>query len=401
MNFTGLPDAARAQALLADILARPAAPGPRRLDRPFALYGAGKLGRMAMDFFGHIGVRPELVVDANADALRRDPDWRDCRLLAPAAVPAEARASLPLLVSIATLRFEDLAGELRAQGWRDVVPIYDVVEAYRERYPLGNGWFMGDVDAAGRAAIEQVLAGWSDDVSRAHHLQFMAWHRLREDWVFDGAPVDAERRYFIPEVITLLDGRETFVDVGAHQGESAAAFRRVVDDRFDHILMFEPDPGNAAIAQAALDRLPEPLRAKHRLLRKALSRSDGSRAFFAGLGYASQLCGQGKDTAETLTLDEMAVTPSYVKLHLEGHELDALRGAEATLRRCRPIVAATAYHSDAGLWELPTWLMSTLSGYRHYLRLHSWCGTGAVIYSLPAERQRAAGQESQPSGSAR
>ena len=30
----------------------------------------------------------------------------------------------------------------------------------------------------------EVLARWDDDVSRAHHLQFLAWRRLREEWIF-------------------------------------------------------------------------------------------------------------------------------------------------------------------------------------------------------------------------
>lgn len=49
----------------------------------------------------------------------------------------------------------------------------------------------------------------------------------------------------------------------------------------------------------------------------------------------------------------------------------------------------TAYHNEAGLWPLPTWLMDNLTSYRHYFRLHSWCGTGAVIYCVPEERYEA------------
>jgi len=389
VRFACPPGIPGAQALLGNILSQPAAPGPRRIEGPFALYGAGKLGRMAMDFFAHIGVEPNLVVDANADALRSSPYWDGCLLLAPAEVPAEIKRSIPLLVSVATLCFTDLARTLEEQGWRDIVPIYDITEAYRDRYPLANGWFMGDVDDAGQAAIRQVLTAWNDDVSRAHHLQFMAWHRLRQDWVFDGAPVDLDRRYFIPEVVSLLGEHEVFVDVGAHTGEIAEAFRRAVGDRFEEILMFEPDPRNAATVEEVLSVLPESLRIKHRLLRCALSSRGGKHDFFAGLGYASQLSRLGSNIAEVNTLDAMDVAPSYIKMHLEGHELDALQGAEATLQRCRPMVAVTIYHSDYGLWKLPSWLMQTLTNYRFYLRLHSWCGTGAVMYCVPVERQRA------------
>ena len=115
---------------------------------------------------------------------------------------------MPLVVSIATLPFGELADGLRAQGWAEVVPLYDVTEAYRDRYPLGNGWFMATPGAAQRVAIERVLGGWSDDRSRAAHLQFIAWHRLREDWVFDDAPVGLDDRYFIPQTGFFLVFRQ-------------------------------------------------------------------------------------------------------------------------------------------------------------------------------------------------
>ena len=63
-----------------------------------------------------------------------------------------------------------------------------------------------------------------------------------------------------------------------------------------------------------------------------------------------------------------------------------MRGARQTLIDCRPIVAATVYHNDDGIWRTALWLMETLPRYRFLFRLHSWCGTGAVIYAIPHER---------------
>jgi hypothetical protein len=44
-------------------------------------------------------------------------------------------------------------------------------------------------------------------------------------------------------------------------------------------------------------------------------------------------------------------------------------------------------HYTLGLWELPSWLMKALPGYRFLMRLHSWCGTDSVIYCIPQERE--------------
>lgn len=379
-------DTPAAIAQLADILSAPPGSGPRMIDGPFALYGAGKLGRMAMDFFEHAQLAPTVVVDASADRVRDTPSWQSCNMLLPSEVPAYMKSTLPLVVSVATVCFTELAETLRRQGWQEIVPLYDVMEAYRRCYPIGNGWFMGDLNETERTMVEQVLAGWSDDMSRAHHLQFIAWHRLRQDWVFEGAPIDLEHRYFIPEVVSLLRDQEVFVDVGAHKGETAKVFRETVNNRFEEIVMFEPDTRNADVIKAGLQSLPEYVKRRHRLLPQALCRQTGKQPFFSQLGYGSQLCWFGHDMVEVMALDDTDVAPSYLKLHLEGHELDALQGAEKTIRRYRPMIAVTTYHSEAGLWQLPAWLMATLTDYRFYLRLHSWCGTGAVMYCLPNER---------------
>jgi hypothetical protein len=85
------------------------------------------------------------------------------------------------------------------------------------------------------------------------------------------------------------------------------------------------------------------------------------------------------------TLDALGPA-SFLKLHLEGAELEALKGARELLRRDRPIVAATVYHNADGIWRTPLWLMETLRDYRFLLRIDSWCGTSAVVYAIPNER---------------
>ena len=119
--------------------------------------------------------------------------------------------------------------------------------------------------------------------------------------------------------------------------------------------------------------------------RSGISFDSSRERFFSGLGYASQLSPLGLDLAEVKTIDELELEPTFIKLHLEGHELDALMGAESTLRTNHPIVAATAYHNKLGLWRLPLWLMTLSLNYNYYFRLHSWCGTGAVVYCVPRE----------------
>lgn len=384
--FPSPPDVNTAIALLGQITETRADQYPQRVDRPLALYGAGDLGRMARDYFAYIGLPIELVVDRNAERLAGSLEWQGVRLLPPDAVPMQARQSMLLAVCIATVPYAPLEAELSQAGWLNIVPFYDIAEAYRDRHPLSNGWFASLFDDRDRVKISTVLTDWADDRSRACHLQFLAWRRLREEWTFVGAPVTINDRYFIPEVCTLLSNHEAFADIGAHEGHVIQRFLDAVKGQCGRIWAVEPDPRNLVQLRETVSHFSLTEESAVQIIPSVVADAEGEAIFAGGLGYASQLSALGQEQIAVTTIDQLEIAPSFMKLHLEGHELGALRGAVATLRRHRPLLAVTIYHSDVGVWKLPSWLMEELINYRYYLRLHSWCGTGAVMYGIPEER---------------
>ena len=60
----------------------------------------------------------------------------------------------------------------------------------------------------------------------------------------------------------------------------------------------------------------------------------------------------------------------YIKLDIEGSELDMLHGAAKTITRCKPKMAISAYHVPDDLWTLAEYIKSLRSDYefafRHY-----------------------------------
>ncbi|HUI15280.1 MAG TPA: FkbM family methyltransferase [Xanthobacteraceae bacterium] len=332
---------------------------PSPTERPLYLYGAGNLGRLACEFLTAVRHEPAGIFE------RGDP-----------ITDASARVA----VSVVTSPYVAIERSLTARGCIDVVPFYDLAESLRGQHPLANGWFAPPLTAADQCEIEAVLAGWDDDVSRAHHLQFIAWRRLREEWTFEGTPVSTER-YFIPEVAACLRERENFLDGGAHHGAVSLAFaERIASLR---VIAVEPDTGNRAVLRERLRGLPQSA-----VLDYALAAEDGTGAFSEGYGYASRLSAFGQAQVSLRSIDSLDVEPTFIKLHLEGGELDALRGARETLRARRPIIAATVYHNTDGLSRTAGWLMRELDGYRFLFRNHCWCAAGAVVYAIPRERRQ-------------
>lgn len=383
--FAAPPDTAGAARLLGELAMAPCAFSPVPADRPLALYGAGNLGRMARDFLAAVGRDFTLVVDRDARQLAGDPQWSGINLLHPDDVPETVKRGVRLAVSIVSAPYAPLEQALRARGFDDVVPFYDLAESFRDVHPLSNGWFAPPLTVSERQHTAEVLTRWDDDVSRAHHLQFLAWRRLREEWSFASAPVSVDDRFFIPEVRAVLRGDECLLDAGAHDGSVIEAFLRHSQSAFRQIVAVEPDPANRAALEGRMRaRLPGDARVT--VYDCALAEEARAARFHAGLGYASQLSPTGTLRVTTRPLDALNLKPSFLKLHLEGGELAALQGARDTLLSHRPIVAATVYHNADGIWKTPLWLMQTLAHYRFLFRAHSWCGTGAVVYAIPDER---------------
>ena len=384
MNMQDAPDTITALALFDRIAAAPPAVPPAWTARPLVLYGAGKLGTMSAQILAGLGLPVAYAIDRHppADGLL------DARIPVhhPDAVPPAERASHALAICVVTGAYTPIRDALRSDGWQDIHPVYDLIAAHSARCGMNNGWSAGTLDEADRAGIAQVLAGWHDDASRAAHLQCLAWRTLREEWTFDAAPVHIDNRYRIAELRAALRADERILDGGAWQGEALEALIALCGGRFESALAVEPDPVNLAALNAWHARRPADQRARIRVHACALGNIDGTQRFDAGMGMASRLRDNGGSTVAVYRIDALGESPSLIKLHLEGHELPALRGAQRTLERCRPLLAVTTYHNRDGLWRTPAWLMDHLPDYRFLMRMHGWCGTGAVVYGIPAER---------------
>ncbi len=393
-HFPALPDAAMARGLLENIAAEIPTFAPEKTERPVVLYGAGNLGRLARDHLRLVGQDFALVVDRNAASLQGDPAWHSVTLMTPDAVPDAVKAEALLAVSISSVPFVPLEAQLMADGWRHVVPFYDLAETFRDQHPLSNGWFADPFSHDDLNAMAATLGSWDDDISRAHHLQFIAWRRLRSEWSFAGAPMLTCARFFIPEVLAALDPTKTFVDLGAPSWQRRGGLPRRdcdrqpdIEPRFGGVLAIEPDAANRAELETMVSSLPVSVAQHIRIEDAVVDATSGRRRFHTGLGYASQLSETGRDIVETTTIDALCAgldpAPGFIKLHLEGAEHDSLLGGLDTIRRHRPMVALTVYHDADGLYRTARLLMTALENYRFLFRMHGSCGTGAVIYALP------------------
>jgi len=75
-----------------------------------------------------------------------------------------------------------------------------------------------------------------------------------------------------------------------------------------------------------------------------------------------------------------------IKMDLEGHELQALRGAERSLQRFRPRLAISMYHQWEDYFQIPLYLNGLGLGYRFYLDNYTISDGETVLYGEAAPR---------------
>ena len=381
MTNLPVPVIGEAQLLLEKLVARPPQCGPCRVNRQLVLYGAGNMGRLAADLLQRLQIPVEYAVDRSPPADRmlagRIP------VIKPDEVPREHLATHLIGVCVVFAPYGQIHWELANMGWRHIVPFYDIAETYVDRVPMGNGWFSGPLEAGEKARIDQVLSCWDDDHSRAAHLQFLAWRLHREEWYFPDAPVTIDNRFFIPPVLNSLRPDEFFVDAGAYRGTVIRRFIHETNGKFRGIAAIEPDRENVSHLRSLVAQSVNSAITLHEC---ALGRSEGTAPFRHGLDMGSRLDSKASENVHVFRLDDLYLPLSFIKLHVEGGEYDALLGGLRSLRDNRPLLAVTVYHSRDGLWKIPHLLMSELENYAFYFRLHAWCGTGGVMYGIPRER---------------
>lgn len=159
---------------------------------------------------------------------------------------------------------------------------------------------------------------------------------------------------------------DVVIDAGGCWGDTALYFAQ----RADSVYCYECVPANLAILMRNLDLNPE-LARKISVVPKALDREAGKTLHFSENGPGSHSAVEGIQVT-TDTIDNLVTTNGlrqvdFIKMDIEGAEMDALVGAEQTIRSHEPRLAICVYHSVQDFVRIPRWIASLGLGYKFYL----------------------------------
>ncbi len=348
---------------------------PGNFHSRLVIFGAGGLGRKMVRGLGGIGIRPLKICDNNAQLWGQR--LEDIEIVPPKSA-VEAFPEAVFTVSIwHPSKHEGLCRhekDLRALGCREVFSFISFFWMYPEIF-LPNLFWQQPGYFSSHMPLINAARELLDDLGKEEFDRQLSF-RLSGDCRKLQDP-DPGLQYFPEEIISLREN-ETFVDCGAFDGDTVRDFMAVSGGRFKQVIAFEPDPVNIRQLLNTLDDSrvhihPYAVGAKREVLRMSSS------------GASSSFNAQGEHEVQCVTLDELLAneSPTFIKMDIEGSEIDALHGATATIRRCSPKIAACVYHHPDHLWQIPLLLKHLLPDSRLTLRSHMLDGFDTVCYCLP------------------
>ena len=202
-------------------------------------------------------------------------------------------------------------------------------------------------------------------------------------------PID-KVSYFSEEYLNI-NHNEVYVDCGAFNGDSILEFSNYVGAKYNKIIAFEPSKDiylklEDTVLKNSLRNVIT-VNAGNGLQDQVLNflnmKNEGS--LVIDEDSISKLTEDDKSKIEKIRIKKLdnyiEEQPTFIKMDIEGYELEALKGAEKILKTLKPKLAICIYHKEMDFYEIPLYLKSIVPEYKFKIRQHYDALYDTVLYA--------------------
>ncbi|MDR2690135.1 MAG: FkbM family methyltransferase [Azoarcus sp.] len=196
-------------------------------------------------------------------------------------------------------------------------------------------------------------------------------------------------QYRYGDNVTVREG-DVFLDCGAYCGDTAVWAIRQGAGR---VYSFEPHPAHLDCLRRNDQKYGQ---GRIVTLPIGLGATEGSMNL-EGYGPAARLVAEGQVQNQgqppiqvpVVTLDNWcrnnAVKPDFIKMDLEGAEVDVLQGARGIITEYKPRLAICLYHRLSDMWVIPRMIKEMVPGYRFWCRQNSLIADFVLYATIEAQ----------------
>jgi len=178
---------------------------------------------------------------------------------------------------------------------------------------------------------------------------------------------------YFPDDIPLKEDFSCFIDCGAYTGDTITQLYNKCG-KVKEIIAFEPDTENFLKLSQFLKKNSKDFCDQLLLYPCGVWSKTTQMRFSDGHDAASAATSDSGSMKQFVALDEVIfnVNPTFLKMDVEGAEVEALRGAKELICKHKPDLAICLYHKISHLWEITLLIHGWDIGYDFYIRQHDY-----------------------------
>jgi FkbM family methyltransferase len=225
--------------------------------------------------------------------------------------------------------------------------------------------------------------GWvKDNLEDKYSLEtLIAYVKSRNSGDYRGSENYYEPNQYFPNDIISFQKNEIFVDCGVFDGETIKEFIFRNNNTFDYVYGFEPDKNNYEKSLNNLTGISFP---NITLFNLGSWDKNDILKFNSISERVSEIDENGTEEIKVDSIDNLIKNKkvSFIKMDVEGAELNSLKGAEINIKVNRPKLAICLYHKPEDIYNIIYWINSLELNYKYYIRLHTRFSQELVLYCI-------------------
>jgi FkbM family methyltransferase len=346
-------------------------------NKDVVIYGAGYCGCFVLEALNNYGLKAEYFLDLNA---KTEDNINNIPVYKPESEVLKLKEKHNTLVILCVM--QDIEGQnsiierIKALGYNNVVTCQDIYFSYSKIFDTKSSILDYEYFNKNKNKLMDCLDLFEDGLSIETYRNNISAYLLRK---FDMIqPRISEAQYF-PLNINFSKKYSCFVDCGAFDGDT---IRELIKHKGipEAVFAFEPDLNNF---YKLSNFVSENSFENFTLLPCGVSQKTEILRFNIRNNTQSSISKNGDSMIQCIALDDVLkkVSPTFIKMDIEGAEYDALVGAKNIIQDCKPDLAICVYHCINHYFEIPLLINSWNLGYKFYLRTYDKCGSETVLYA--------------------
>ncbi len=215
----------------------------------------------------------------------------------------------------------------------------------------------------------------------------LRYYDIADDKIIDAGSVIYEltekAAYFDLEELLPCRKREVFVDAGCFDGATTRQFFEWCGGK-GYSYCLEPDVQNIAFMKKKLNAYKN-----YEIIDRAAWSKTTTLFMNAKGNFATSVQAFGEqdqmEKVQAVALDDILREKevTFIKMDIEGAEMEALRGAKKIITEQKPRLAISIYHKSEDIWTIPQMILQYNPDYKFYVRHYSFSDYDTVLYALP------------------